>query len=73
MKQLSDHLFGYSLISGEDKILKYGDREAPVELRTIYLGQSAGIAVRNRKAARKEKTESTGIGLQNIEKLNNRQ
>ena len=132
MKQLSDHLFEYSLISGEDEIkleepalfqmvfydmlsemsfglgqqgfclepdflwkdcyvrvntdyivrifdnltsniVKYGDREAPVKLRTIYSGQSAGFAVRNGKAVRTEKTESTKIGLRNIEKMMEKQ
>lgn len=132
MKQLSDHLFEYSLVSGEDQInlgepapfqmvfydmlsemsfglgqqgfslepdflwkdcyvrvnadyivrifdnitsniVKYGDRETPVKLRTIYSGQSAGFAVRNGKAIQKEKTESTRIGLRNIEKMMEKQ
>lgn len=132
MKQLSDHLFEYSLISGEDQIklgeptlfqmvfydmlsemsfnlgqqgfclepdflwkdcfvrvnadyvvrifdnltsniVKYGDREVPVKLKTIYSGQSAGVAVRNGKSIQKEKTESTRIGLRNIEKMMEKQ
>lgn len=132
MKQLSDHLFEYALISGEDKIklgepalfqmvfydmlsemsfgldqqgfclepdfiwrdcyvrvngdylvrifdnltsniVKYGDRGTPVRIRTLYDGRNAGFAVRNRKAVQKEKTESTRIGLRNIEKMMEKQ
>lgn len=132
MKQLSDHLFEYALISGEDKIrleepalfqmvfydilsemsfgldqqgfclepdfvwkecyvrvngdylvrifdnltsniVKYGDRGTPVRIRTKYDGRNAGFAVRNRKAVQKERTESTRIGLRNIEKMMEKQ
>lgn len=54
-------------------IVKYGDRETPVKLKTIYSGQSAGFVVTNGKANRKEKTESTRIGLRNIEKMMEKQ
>lgn len=132
LKQLSDHLFEYSLVAGEDEIkleepalfrnvfydllsemsfglgeqgfvpepdfmwkecyvrvngdyivrifdnltsniLKYGDRKVPVGIRTIYTGTTAGLAIRNGKAALTEKTESTRIGLRNIEKMMEKQ
>lgn len=128
LKQLSDHLFEYSLIAGEaqihleeparfqtvfydmlseaaayleqqnfrivmefvwkeryirvnadhisrifdnltSNIVKYADLSDPVRIRSVYTEQSAGIAIRNKKAVRTETTESTLIGLHNIKSM----
>lgn len=128
LKQLSDHLFEYALVSGEtdvplegpfafkavfydllsdtttylehqgfrvdieftweeryirvnsdyisrifdnlaSNIVKYADPNLPVRIGSVYSGLDVGVSVRNKKAASEERTESTRIGLKNIQSM----
>lgn len=50
-------------------IVKYADCNVPVCVKAFYSEQSAGFTIKNKKAAPKEGTESTQIGLQNIKNM----
>ena len=50
-------------------LLKYGDREKPVCIRTLYTEQGVGILVENAVRVSSEKADSTGIGLGNMKNM----
>lgn len=50
-------------------LLKYGDREQPVCVRTLYTEQGVGLLVENAVRFYREKVESTGIGLGNMKNM----
>lgn len=79
MKQLSDHLFEYALITGEEEVkleeprplsaVFYDLPSEPVRIRETHSGHSVGIMMGNKKKVLDGKIESNRIGLQNIQKM----
>lgn len=50
-------------------VVKYGLRDAPVRIRTVYREELAGFSVESRKAPLERPPESTKIGLSNIRSM----
>lgn len=50
-------------------IVKYADCGSPVRIQSMYFDSSVGIVVKNKKKTADAKTESSKIGLQNIQKM----
>lgn len=50
-------------------IIKYGDPESPVVIRSVYVAEMAGFSFSNTVKQREEKVESTCVGIQSIKNM----